>query len=401
MTACWAVVVAAGSGRRMGAELPKQYLDLGGRTVLEHTVSALASFSELAGMVVVHSAEDLQIQRIQFPEHLPVYLTPGGAERADSVRAGLAKVAQHAQPEDWVMVHDAARPCLEQSDLRALYRRCIHTGEGAILARPVADTLKRSGDSGDGSAVAATVDRSNLWCAQTPQMFPLGALQQALDSAAKRHVIVTDEASAIEATGGVVQLVKASPRNIKITVPEDLELARQFLGIDPQAQHQEQAAMRIGHGYDVHRFGPGGAVVLGGVSIPHTAGLEAHSDGDVLLHALCDAMLGAVGAGDIGRHFPDTDAANAGIDSRVLLRRVLALVHERGWRPANVDSTLVAQAPKMAPHIDSMCGNIASDLEIDVSAVNVKATTTERLGFAGREEGIAAYAVVCLEPLHA
>lgn len=156
-------------------------------------------------------------------------------------------------------------------------------------------------------------------------------------------------------------------------------------------------AMRIGHGYDVHRFGPGDHVVLGGVRIEHSAGLDAHSDGDVLIHAVCDALLGAVGAGDIGLHFPDTDAANADIDSRILLRRVVAQVHDGGWRLANLDATLVAQAPRMAAHIDTMCCNLADDLGASPDQVNVKATTTEGLGFAGRREGIAAHAVVLLE----
>lgn len=155
--------------------------------------------------------------------------------------------------------------------------------------------------------------------------------------------------------------------------------------------------MRIGHGYDVHRFGAGEAIVLGGVRIPHHRGLEAHSDGDVLIHAICDALLGAIGQGDIGRHFPDTDPANAGIDSRLLLRRVMGLVHAAGWELANLDATLVAQAPRMAPHIDSMRANLAADLAAEVSRVNVKATTTEKLGFTGREEGIAAHAVVLLQ----
>jgi 2-C-methyl-D-erythritol 2,4-cyclodiphosphate synthase len=155
--------------------------------------------------------------------------------------------------------------------------------------------------------------------------------------------------------------------------------------------------MRIGHGYDVHRFGAGEEIVLGGVHIPHTRGLEAHSDGDVLVHAICDALLGAIGQGDIGRHFPDTDAANAGIDSRLLLRRVMALVQGAGWQLANLDATLIAQAPRMAPHIDAMRGNLAEDLAAAVDQVNVKATTTEKLGFAGREEGIAAHAVVLLQ----
>jgi len=155
--------------------------------------------------------------------------------------------------------------------------------------------------------------------------------------------------------------------------------------------------MRIGHGYDVHRFGAGEAIMLGGVRIPHHRGLEAHSDGDVLIHAICDALLGAIGQGDIGRHFPDTDPANAGIDSRVLLRRVVGLVQAAGWELANLDATLVAQAPRMAPHIDSMRANLAADLAAEVSRVNVKATTTEKLGFTGREEGIAAHAVVLLQ----
>lgn len=158
-------------------------------------------------------------------------------------------------------------------------------------------------------------------------------------------------------------------------------------------------SMRIGHGYDVHRFGEGDSVVLGGVRIAHSAGLLAHSDGDVLLHAICDALLGAIGAGDIGRHFPDTDAANADIDSRILLRQVVQQVHDAGWAVANLDSTLVAQAPRMAPHVDAMRDNIAADLAVSPGQVNVKATTTERLGFAGREEGIAAHAVVLLQSL--
>lgn len=155
--------------------------------------------------------------------------------------------------------------------------------------------------------------------------------------------------------------------------------------------------MRIGHGYDVHRFGEGEAIILGGVRIAHHRGLLAHSDGDVLLHAICDALLGAIGEGDIGRHFPDTDAANAGIDSRLLLRRVVALVHAGGWRLANLDATIIAQAPKMAPHIEAMRTNLAADLQVTVGQVNVKATTTEKLGFTGREEGIAAHAVVLLQ----
>jgi 2-C-methyl-D-erythritol 2,4-cyclodiphosphate synthase/2-C-methyl-D-erythritol 4-phosphate cytidylyltransferase len=385
----------------MGSDVPKQYLPLADGTVLEQTLTALSGSGLLSGIVLVHAEGDPWLDRLSLDLDVPLHREIGGTRRADSVLAGLRALHQKAGGEAWVMVHDAARPCVSVDALQRLHRSVLETGRGAILATPVTDSLKQAGD---GNLLARSVDRSTLWRAQTPQLFHCATLLRALEGALAAGEDITDEASAMEWAGEPVGLVEGESANIKITLPGDLAIAEALLGQQTAgaADHVSIAdagasSMRVGHGYDVHRFGPGDHVVLGGVRIAHGAALEAHSDGDVLIHALCDALLGALGAGDIGRHFPDTDPANADIDSRILLRRVHALLSEQGWRLANADMTLVAQAPKMAPHIDAMRSNLAADLKTVSAAINVKATTTEKLGFAGREEGIAAHAVVCLE----
>lgn len=405
---CWGLVVAAGSGSRMGASVPKQYLELRGRTVLEHSLAALEAAGVLQGLVLVHAQDDPWLDSLNLSPRIPLHRAIGGEQRADSVLAGLRKLRQLGQGDSWVMVHDAARPCVTARALLRLSEAVQSSGQGAILATPVTDTIKYSPG---GEVVERSVDRNALWRAQTPQMFHCGKLAAALEAVLAEGVEVTDEASAMEWAGEPVSLVEGEASNIKITQPADLVIAAAYLSpatavTETGAKVQSEPAtgasgMRIGHGYDVHRFGPGDHIVIGGVRITHHSGLEAHSDGDVLIHALCDALLGAVGAGDIGRHFPDTDPANANIDSRILLRRVHDLIAAQGWRLANADLTLVAQAPKMAPHIDAMRTNLALDLGTAADAVNVKATTTEKLGFAGREEGIAAHAVVCLERIGA
>ncbi len=386
----------------MRSDVPKQHLALAGGTVLGHTMTALASSGLLAGIVLVHAEDDPWLDNLDLSLSVPVHRAVGGVRRADSVVAGLRALHAMGLADAWVMVHDAARPCVSASSLRRLLEAVQLKGHGAILATPVTDTLKQSGDRG---SVLRSVDRSSLWRAQTPQLFPGSTLLSALEGALAAGVEVTDESSAMEWAGEPVALVEGDPANIKITLPGDLAIAEAYLG-QPERQAMESdsatarpgaGSMRIGHGYDVHRFGAGDHIVLGGVRIAHTAALEAHSDGDVLIHALCDALLGAVAAGDIGRHFPDTDSANADIDSRILLRRVHALLAEQGWRLANADITLVAQSPKIAPHVDAMRSNLAEDLEAASAVINVKATTTEKLGFTGREEGIAVHAVVCLE----
>ncbi len=378
----------------MGGERPKQYLEVAGATLLEHSLAALLRCESLEVVAVVLHPDDRHADALSAMADPRVRRVAGGAERSDSVLAGLQALARDIPAEAWVLVHDAARPCLRLADLEGLIAEVLSGGIGGILAEPIVDTVKLAGDDG---LVARTLDRNRLWRAQTPQMFRLGELRDALVAANRRGLAVTDEASAMEMAGHPVRLVAGSATNLKVTVPGDLALAARYLASHSSEPVQEGCSMRIGHGYDVHRFGEGDAVILGGVRIPHERGLIAHSDGDVLVHAVCDALLGAIGAGDIGGHFPDTDAANANVDSRLLLRQVMSLVAREGWVVANLDATLVAQAPRMAAHIGAMRANLAEDLRVPAAQVNVKATTTEGLGFTGRGEGIAAHAVVLLE----
>ncbi len=385
----WAIVPAAGAGRRMGSAIPKQYLPLAGQSVIVHTLDTLLCHPRLAGVVVVISAEDEWWPEVAAGRvtDKPLLVVTGGAERSHSVLNGLNALQEQAHPEDWVLVHDAARPCLSTADLERLFTELTDDPVGGLLATPVQDTLKQVDAAG---RIVATVDRSQLWRALTPQMFRLGPLRDALRGALAHGQLVTDEAAAMEAAGFTPRLIEGRADNLKITRPEDLALAEFYL------TRRREGTLRIGHGFDVHAFGPGEFITLGGVRIAHTQGLIAHSDGDVLLHALCDALLGAAGLGDIGQHFPDSHAAFRNIDSRILLRQVIALLQARQLAVGNVDATIVAQAPRMAPHIAAMRECIATDLNVAVDQVNVKATTTERLGYVGRGEGIAVHAVALL-----
>ena len=279
-------------------------------------------------------------------------------------------------------MHDAARPCLARSELADLIATLPGAPDGALLAVRVADTVKRADPCG---RVAATVPRADLWRAQTPQAFRLRQLEAALAAAPD----ATDEASAAESIGLKPLLVAGSAGNVKVTEPADLALAARLLAGAPDGP-------RVGFGLDVHAFGPGDHVWLGGVRIGHDQGVVAHSDGDVLLHALCDALLGAAGLGDIGEHFPDSDPRYRGIASVELLRATLAKIHAAGLGVVNADLTLVGEAPRLAPHRAAIRELIARELGLAPERVNVKATTTERLGFLGRREGIAAEAIVLL-----
>jgi 2-C-methyl-D-erythritol 4-phosphate cytidylyltransferase / 2-C-methyl-D-erythritol 2,4-cyclodiphosphate synthase len=371
---------AAGAGRRMGAVegLPKQYRSLGGRTVLEQAVALFIDDPECLGVVFALAPDDVQFATLPLASHPRCHTTIGGAERRDSVLAGLRYVASREASDPWVLVHDAARPCLARADLAALRAALTIHPDGALLAVRVADTVKRSDAEG---RVAATIPREGLWRAQTPQAFRLARLQQALEACPT----ATDESSAMEALGARPALVPGSPDNLKITEPADLASAVRIL-----AGGSTMAEQRVGFGVDVHAFGDGDHVWLGGVRIPHTRGVVAHSDGDVVLHALCDALLGAVGLGDIGQHFPDSDPRWKGAASVLFLRHVLALVAERGFAPVNVDITLLCEAPKVAPHRDAIRTRLAAELALSEDRVNVKATTTEKLGYLGRREGLAA-----------
>ena len=329
--------------------------------------------------------------RERAPRSEKLLTTLGGASRQDSVLAGLKKLREHASPADWVLVHDAARPCLESADVAALIAALDAGASGAVLAAPVVDTVKRERDG----TVCETVDRSGLWRALTPQAFALGELERALEEAARSNVSVTDESQAMERQGVRPVLVQGSPFNIKVTRATDLPVAARIL---QSAENRTMSGkVRIGQGFDVHTFGDGDHVVLGGVRIAHGRGVIAHSDGDVVIHALCDAVLGALGKGDIGRHFPDTDPRYRGADSRLFLRTVAAMMREAGYRLVNADVTVLAEAPRIAAHRDAMAANLAEDLDAAPELINIKATTTERMGFVGRGEGLAAQAAVLLE----
>lgn len=410
---CLAVVPAAGVGARVGADRPKQYLTVAGATLLEWSVRALLAggFIELVIVVVAPGDERAQSLVGDWPG---VRVVPvGGATRRDSVLAGLEAAGEGWAEHDWALVHDAARPGLGAEALGRLRAELADDPVGGLLAEPVSDTVKRQAGGAAVAHVGETIARDGLWLAQTPQMFRLGLLRTAL----RRQPGVTDESAAIEADGHRPRLVRGDRGNFKVTTSDDLALMARRLGAAPYgsaapgpiapAAHPDartgQASaggnMRIGQGYDVHALVPGRRLVLGGVSIDHPRGLLGHSDADALLHAVTDALLGAAGLGDIGGHFPDTEPRWRGADSRSLLRAALARVHEAGWQVGNADATVVAQAPRLAPHVPAMRANLAADLGVPVACVNVKAKTHERLGFEGREEGIAAQAVVLLVPL--
>ena len=382
----WLVMPAAGQGLRMAAAAPKQYLALGGRTVIEHALAPFLADPRCIGLVVALAPGDSTFATLAAAADPRIVTVPGGVARRDSVAAGLAAVAARVGGADpWVLVHDAARPCLAAADLEALLAALADAPAGALLGLQVADTLKRAAADG---RVDSTVPRERLWRAQTPQAFRLRRLVQALARAAT----ATDEASAVEALGDRPLLVPGSPGNLKVTVPADLAEAGRIL-----AGRRAMATVRIGFGIDVHAFGPGDHVWLGGLRIAHTQALIAHSDGDVLLHALCDALLGAAGQGDLGQHFPDTDPRWRGVASTELLRHVLTLVQGAGFRVGNADLTLIGEAPKLAPHRARIRDRLATELGLPAERINLKATTTERLGFLGRGEGLAAEAAVLLE----
>ncbi|KAA0685789.1 bifunctional 2-C-methyl-D-erythritol 4-phosphate cytidylyltransferase/2-C-methyl-D-erythritol 2,4-cyclodiphosphate synthase [Azospirillum brasilense] len=376
-SSCIALIVAAGSGQRFGAERPKQYLDLAGQSVLRRTVEAFRRHPKVSAVrVVINPAfrdlYDAAVAGLDLPE--PV---TGGASRQDSVRNGLEALADSAP--DCVLIHDAARPLIDSDTIDAVIA-ALDTHPAALAAVPVADTLKR----GEDGLVAGTVDRSGLWRAQTPQGFRFPEILAAHRAAAGLEL--TDDAAVAERAGLPVALVPAREENFKVTTPDDLTRATRALD-------SALSDIRTGSGFDVHRFAEGDHVTLCGVRVPHTHRLDGHSDADVGLHALTDAILGALCAGDIGSHFPPSDPQWRGADSALFLKHAAELVTARGGRIAHVDVTIICERPKVGPHREAMTARVAEILGIPVDRVSVKATTTERLGFTGRGEGIAAQAV--------
>jgi 2-C-methyl-D-erythritol 4-phosphate cytidylyltransferase/2-C-methyl-D-erythritol 2,4-cyclodiphosphate synthase len=358
---------------------------------LRWTAEALAAHPSIDGLLVVTGAGDVAHCR-EILSGLPKLLSivSGGATRQESVAVGLYALGGEAT--DWILVHDGARPLISASVLD----RCLtaaHSHGSAVAALPFADTLKRSDAGG---IVTETVDREGLWAVQTPQIFRAETLFQAHSAAAAVGFQGTDEASLVEKFGSEpIHLVPGSADNLKITRPEDLTLAEALLNARTPPL---SAYTRVGFGYDIHRLVPGRRLVLGGVEIAHTHGLEGHSDADVLIHALMDALLGAAALPDIGHLFPNTDPAYAGADSTGLLAHVARRVAEAGYQIINVDLTLIAEAPKIAPYVQTMQEVIAQRLSVSVTQVGIKATTHEGLGALGRGAGIAAHAVAALAP---
>jgi 2-C-methyl-D-erythritol 4-phosphate cytidylyltransferase/2-C-methyl-D-erythritol 2,4-cyclodiphosphate synthase len=377
-----AVVVAAGSGSRAGG--PKQWRLLAGKPVARWSVEALLDAgAEAIALVIPAGAEaDAQAALAGLPRWFPV---PGGAQRAHSVRNGLDALAK--QTPEKVLVHDAARPFLTRRVIQALVE-ALDGADAALPALAVADTLKRAADG----VVTATAPRDGLWRAQTPQAFRYKALVKA-HAAWDGAEDPTDDAQAIEAAGGKVVLTPGDPRLMKLTYPEDFEMAEALAG--------QVREIRVGQGLDAHRFGPGDGVWLCGVKIASDLMLIGHSDADAGLHALTDAILGAIGCGDIGDHFPPTDPRWKGASSDLFLKHAADLVRARGGRIANVDVTLVCERPRIKPHREAMRERLSEILGLPLDAVSVKATTMEKMGFTGREEGLVAQAVATVETLRA
>lgn len=371
-----AVVVAAGSGSRSGGA--KQWRALGGKPVIRWSVEALLKAGAEDVVVVIPAAAEAEVADA-LTGLSGWRAVPGGATRAGSVQAGLTELAGSGDRP--VLVHDAARPFLSA----AVIERCVRAldeADGALPALPVADSLRRA----SGSVVTGSVEREALWRAQTPQAFRLKTLSDAY-AAWPADEVATDEATVVERAGGRVRIVEGDVRLMKLTYPEDFAMAEALV----------PRTVRIGQGYDVHRWGPGESVWLCGLEISHDQTLIGHSDADAGLHALTDAILGAIAEGDIGDHFPPTDPRWKGARSDLFLKHAVELVKARGGRLANVDVTLICERPKVKPHRQAMRERLADILELPLDAVSVKATTSEGLGFTGRGEGLAAQAVATVE----
>ena len=364
-----ALIMAAGRGSRLGADQPKQYLPLGGKPLLRHSFDRFNSHPRVDLVRCVIGPGDI-------PRDLDGLTVTGGETRQESVLRGLESLENEAP--DIVLIHDAARPFVDAATIDRVLT-ALAEAPGAIPAVPVVDSLRQAADG----RVVGSVSREGLWRAQTPQGFRFAAILTAHRAAA--GLGLTDDAAVAERAGLEVRLVAGSEDNFKITTADDLARAERLLA-------GAADEVRVGSGFDVHRFGPGAGVTLCGVAVPHGAGLVGHSDADVGLHALTDAILGALGAGDIGHHFPPSDPRWRGQASELFLRHASGLVDARGGRIAHVDVTLLCEAPKIAPHRDAMRSRIAELLGLTLDRVSVKATTTERLGFLGRGEGIAAQA---------
>ena len=370
-----AVIVAAGSGTRMGTDVPKQFLKIGGRTILETTVAVFEKNPYVDDILVLTGRDFVEFcEELCRPFEKVRSILPGGKERQDTVWEAVRRISDG----ELVLIHDGVRPYVTDAVIEGVLTGAKSAG-AAVPAVASKDTVRQTAAEGG----SRTLDRKTLFQVQTPQGFASEILREAYEAAYRDRFLGTDDAGLAERIGQTIVLTEGDYANIKITTREDLPME-----------------IRVGTGYDVHRLTEGRKLILGGVDIPYEKGLDGHSDADVMVHALMDALLGAAGLGDIGRHFPDTDPQYKGISSLKLLEIVNQRIHEAGYELGNADVTIIAQRPKLAGYISQMEENLAAVLGADMRQINVKATTTEKLGFTGRGEGIAAEAACIIKSKH-
>ena len=386
-----AIIAAAGSGRRMGGEVPKQFMMLGGKIILARTVEAFSINAFIDEIYIVTNrayishCEDVMKQAGLLPRISGII--EGGDQRQDSVYRALAVLPEDI---DYVLVHDGARPFVQSDTIDAVLE-CAALNGAAVAAVSVKDTIKEA----ERDTFTKTLDRSKLYAIQTPQGFERNLLLKAYRNAYDNCFYGTDDAVLVENLGEKVYLVKGDDQNMKLTTAEDLTIGEAMIASREAAS--SEFGFRVGNGYDVHRLAENRKLILGGVEVPFEKGLLGHSDADVLTHAIMDALLGACGLGDIGRHFPDTDDRYRGISSLLLLDEVAKMVKARGYSIGNIDAVVIAQKPRILPYASEMEKKLALHLKIREEQINIKGTTTEKLGFCGREEGIAAQASVLIK----
>lgn len=393
MTGTSAIIPASGLGKRLGSDFDKAFVAVAGQPLIAHTLALFQDCPEVDEIIlVIRTAQIVRAQELVRERGFTKVkaVTAGGEVRQDSVRNGLAKLSPGCEI---VVIHDGARPLVTQEIIASSIKAALKDG-AAIAAVPVIDTIK---SSPDGQFVSSTLERKQLYAIQTPQTFARNVIESAYERAYADHYFGTDDASLVERLGMPVRIISGSYENVKITTPTDIIIAEAIMERSQKSGvRSRKSEARVGHGYDVHRFAPGRKLFLGGIEFPGEEGLLGHSDADVMLHAVADAVLGAAGAGDIGRLFPDTDPAYKDARSAILLAKVAEVVAKLGWRVGNIDVTLIAEKPRIAKHAPTMQENIAAALGISPEQVSVKASTAEGMGPIGEGIGIECHAVALL-----
>ena len=386
-----AILAAAGRGTRLGAETPKQLLPLGERTILQRSFDSVDRHEQIDEIVIaLPAAIAWSPPPYLISTRKPVRIVDGGLRRQDSVAKAFAEISKNAEV---IVIHDAARP-FASADLFSRVIEAAAKGGAATAALQANDTVKEATSAPGLKVVARTLPRETIYLAQTPQAFSRSVLEDAIAWGRQKIDAVTDEASLAEQAGHSVRLVEGEVGNIKITTPDDLTLSKGLLSAEDGIL---RSVMRVGTGYDLHRLEPGKPLILGGVTIPYEKGLSGHSDADTLCHAVTDAILGAAAAGDIGQHFPDTDPRWKDANSIALLKGAAEIVSAAGFAVSNIDAVIIAERPKLAPHIPTMRANLAQALGIEASAISVKGKTNEQVDALGRNEAIAVHAVALVK----